>query len=149
MEYFGYGLAFISNMVASSTVIFPIPLFAFYVYLATLLNPILLAVISAFGATLGEFVGYTLGYAGSDLLNKNKYFEIAKKWFNRNGALTVFLFSATPLPDDVVGIIAGAANYNKSKFFVACLMGKFLMFLTIAFSVRYSFTSLISFFHLM
>lgn len=148
MEYLGYLSAFLGNMVASSTVIFPVPFFAVYAYLATFLNPILLALISAFGSTLGEFVSYTLGYAGSDLLKKNKYFKLAKRWFKRNGALTIFFFAATPLPDDVVGLIAGAANYNRSKFFFACLVGKLLLFLFIAFAVRYSFTSLLTFFHL-
>ncbi|MEM5879312.1 MAG: VTT domain-containing protein [Candidatus Aenigmatarchaeota archaeon] len=149
MEYLGYLSAFVGNMLASSTIVFPIPFFAVYAYLATILNPILLAVISAFGSTLGEFVGYTIGYAGSDLLKKNKYFRFAKRWFKKNGAFTIFLFAATPLPDDVVGLIAGAANYNRSKFFTACLVGKLLLFLTIAFAVRYSFTSLLAFFHLM
>jgi membrane protein YqaA with SNARE-associated domain len=149
MEYLGYASAFFGNLIASSTVIFPVPFFAVYAYLATFLNPILLAVISAFGSALGEFVSYTLGYAGSDLLKKSKYFKLAKRWFKRNGALTIFLFAATPLPDDVVGLVAGAANYNRSKFFIACLIGKLLMFLFIAFAVRYSLTSLVTFFHLM
>jgi membrane protein YqaA with SNARE-associated domain len=148
MEYLGYASAFFGNLVASSTVVFPIPFFAVYAYLATFLNPILLALISAFGSTLGEFVSYTLGYAGSDLLKKSKHFKFAKKWFKKNGMLTIFFFAATPLPDDVVGLIAGSVNYNRSKFFSACLVGKLLMFLFIAFAVRYSFTSLLAFFHL-
>ncbi|MEM5829850.1 MAG: VTT domain-containing protein [Candidatus Aenigmatarchaeota archaeon] len=142
MEYLSYILAFLGNMVASSTIFFPIPFFIVYAYLATFLNPILLALVSAFGAALGEFVGYTVGYAGSSFLKKNKYFKFAKRWFKKNGALTIFFFAATPLPDDVVGIIAGAADYNRSKFFIACLMGKLLMFLAIAFVVRYSYLSL-------
>lgn len=148
MEYLGYISAFFGNMLASSTVIFPIPFFVVYAYLATFLNPILLATISAFGSALGELISYMIGYIGSDLLKKNKYFKFARKWFKRNGALTIFLFAATPLPDDVVGLIAGAANYNRSKFFVACLFGKLLMFLFLAFAARYSLTSFLAFFHL-
>lgn len=149
MEYLGYLSAFFGNMIASSSIVLPIPFFAIYAYLATTLNPVLLAVISAFGSTLGEFVGYTLGYAGSDLLKKNKYFKFAKKWFKKNGALTIFLFASTPLPDDVVGLIAGATNYNRSKFFFFCLAGKLLLFLAIAFAVRYSYTNLLQFFNWM
>jgi|YelNatPaOPRAMG01_1025707.scaffolds.fasta_scaffold02594_12 membrane protein YqaA with SNARE-associated domain len=149
MEYLGYITAFLGNLVASSTVLFPIPFFAVYAYLATFLNPILLSLISAFGSALGEFISYTLGYASSDLLKKNKYYKLAKKWFKKNGALTIFIFAATPLPDDVVGLIAGAANYNRLKFFFACFIGKFFLFLFIAFAVQYSFTSFLTFFHLM
>jgi membrane protein YqaA with SNARE-associated domain len=148
MEYLGYITAFFGNMLASSTVIFPVPFFAVYAYLATFLNPILLATISAFGSALGELTSYMLGYAGSDLLKKNRYFKLAKRWFKKNGALTIFLFAATPLPDDVVGLIAGAANYNRSKFFIACLFGKLLMFFFIAFAVRFSLTNFLTFFHL-
>jgi membrane protein YqaA with SNARE-associated domain len=148
MEYLGYITAFFGNMLASSTIIFPVPFFAVYAYLATFLNPILLATISAFGSALGELTSYMLGYAGSDLLKKNRYFKLAKRWFKKNGALTIFLFAATPLPDDVVGLIAGAANYNRSKFFIACLFGKLLMFFFIAFAVRFSLTNFLTFFHL-
>ncbi|MEM5853297.1 MAG: VTT domain-containing protein [Candidatus Aenigmatarchaeota archaeon] len=138
MELLGYASAFVGNFIASSTVVIPIPFLLVYAYLATFLNPFILALISAFGSSLGELVSYALGYAGSDFLNKNKLFRLAKKWFKKNGALTIFIFAATPLPDDVVGIIAGATNYNKSKFFISCLMGKLVMFLMIAIIVRYS-----------
>jgi len=136
-------------MLASSTLLFPVPFFAVYAYLATFLNPLLLAPISALGSSLGELITYTIGYASGDLLKKNKYFKFAKKWFKRNGAFTIFLFAATPLPDDVVGLIAGATDYNRSKFFLACLAGKLLLFLLIAFAVRYSYTNLPTFFHWM
>jgi membrane protein YqaA with SNARE-associated domain len=149
MEYLGYLSAFFGNMVASSTIIFPIPFFLVYAYLATFLNPILLAFVSALGSSLGEFVSYSVGYTGSDLIKKSRYYKMAKRWFDKNGALTIFLFAATPLPDDVVGLIAGAANYNRSKFFIACLIGKLLMFLFIAFIVRYSLTNLLPLFHFM
>lgn len=146
MEIVGYISAFVGNFIASSTIILPIPFFLVYAYLATFLNPILLAFISAIGSSLGELVGYTLGYAGSDLLNKNRFFKLAKKWFKKNGALTIFIFAATPLPDDIIGLIAGATNYSKSKFFISCLMGKLVMFLVIAILVRYSASNLLQFF---
>jgi membrane protein YqaA with SNARE-associated domain len=147
MEYLGYASAFFGNLIASSTIFFPVPFFMIYIYLATTLNPFLLAILSAFGSTLGEFIGYSLGYAGSDFLKRNRYFKLAKRWFNKNGMLTIFIFAATPLPDDVVGLIAGAANYNRLKFFSACLFGKLLMFLIIAFAAKYSVASLLQFLH--
>lgn len=147
MELAGYVSAFIGNFIASSTVVLPVPFYLIYTYLAIQLNPILLSFFSAIGASLGEMVGYAFGYAGSDLLDKNKYTRFAKKWFKKNGALTIFIFAATPLPDDIIGIIAGAAKYNKSKFFVASFLGKLLLFFLLALIVRYSYAGLLNFFH--
>jgi len=146
MEIVGYVSAFIGNFLASSTIVFPIPFYLVYIYLATQLNPLLLSFLSAMGASLGEMVGYVLGYAGSEFFRNNKWMKLARKWFKKNGALTIFIFAATPLPDDVVGIIAGATKYNKSKFFIASLFGKFLFFFLLALFVRYSFT-FINFFY--
>lgn len=139
MEFVGYISAFIGNFLASSTIVLPIPFYLVYVYLATQLNPLLLSFLSAIGASLGEMVGYLLGYVGSDFLKNNRWMKLARKWFRKNGALTIFIFAATPLPDDIVGIVAGAAKYNKSKFFIASLFGKFLFFFSLALLVRYSF----------
>ena len=57
----------------------------------------------------------------------------AKKWSEKRGIFFVVLvFAATPLPDDVTGIIAGAIGYNFKKFFLAALIGKLLLFWALA-----------------
>ena len=142
--------AFLLNFIASSSVLFPIPFYLAHIYLATILSPIPLSIISALGSCLGEFTGYLTGYWGGDVLKlkKNRFYKLAKTWFKRYGGWAVFVFAATPLPDDVVGIVAGAVKYKKSKFLLFSFLGKLVMFLAISFAVQYSYAGIAHFFHL-
>ena len=141
--------AFVLNLIASASVFFPMPFYLAYVYLAAISSPIPLALFSAFGSTIGEFVGYIFGYHGRKLLSaKNRFYKLGKNWFKKYGGWAIFIFAATPLPDDVIGVIAGAVKYNKSKFFTFCFFGKLVMFLVISFAVKYSYVEILRFFHL-
>ena len=54
------------------------------------------------------------------------------QWLQKWGVLTVFVFAATPLPFDVMGMVAGLLRYPFWKFFLACLCGKILKYVGIA-----------------
>jgi len=141
--------AFVLNLVSSATVLFPVPFYLAYFYLAAISSPIPLAIVSAIGSTIGEFVGYALGYTGRKLLSaKNRFYRLGQSWFKKYGGWAVFVFAATPLPDDVIGLIAGAVKYSKSKFFMFCFLGKLVMFLVLSFAIRYSYVGILNFFHL-
>lgn len=90
-------------------------------------NPILVIISSSMGASLGNFVNYFIGYGARKIILKTKYvkyFKFAPKWFRKSSFLTIVLFTLTPLPDDIVGIVAGSVKYKKTKFYLACLIGK-------------------------
>ena len=71
----------------------------------------------------------------------------ATKWFEKRGAFPVIiLFAATPLPDDVVGIICGAIRYDVKKFFLATLIGKIAMMTTLAWGGFYGTQAVLQFF---
>jgi membrane protein YqaA with SNARE-associated domain len=141
--------AFLLNLIASSSVLFPVPFYLAYLYLAAVLSPIPLAIFSALGSTIGEFVSYIVGYHGRKLLGlKSRFYKLGKNWFKRFGGLAIFIFAATPLPDDIIGLVAGAVKYSKSKFFIFCFLGKLVMFLLLAFAVKYSYLGILQFFHL-
>ncbi len=71
----------------------------------------------------------------------------ATKWFQGHGAFPVIvLFAATPLPDDVVGIICGAIRYDVKKFFLATLIGKIAMMTALAWGGFYGMQAVLGFF---
>lgn len=124
-----------------------VPFYAVIFAMSKLLDPVLLIVVSTLGATLGEFVGYAIGYGGRRFLEKRykKYFKLCEKWFKENGFLTILVFAATPLPDDIVGLIAGSSKYSKRKFFISALIGKAILTSMIVLTGRYSFEIMLNY----
>jgi membrane protein YqaA with SNARE-associated domain len=103
-----------------------------------MLNPFLVAMMAALGSAIGELTGYAVGMGGSRLIKKDKTFRKMNIWFNKHlGFLIIFIFAATPLPDDVVGLFCGAVKYDIKKFFLATLAGKFILSLALAYAGFY------------
>jgi membrane protein YqaA with SNARE-associated domain len=130
IDEFGYLGVFLISLIGSSTVIFPLPT-AFLVFaFAAVSNPFAVIVSASLGAALGEGVGYLLGIGGKEILQNKykKFFEKGKIYFqNKKGFVFLLLLAATPLPDDVGGILAGLFYYKYWKFFLATFMGKLIM----------------------
>ena len=133
----GYLGIFLVSFIGTSTIIFPIPSFVVVPATAALpgMNPWIVGIVAGVGSALGEVIGYALGKGGGKLVGKkyekqiNKY----KKWFERDGVFVwVIIFAATPLPDDIVGIICGMFNYDFKKFMCASVIGKILLNLFLA-----------------
>jgi len=140
LEAYGYIGAFVMSVVGSATVIFPVPYFIVIFGMAGALNPVLLTVAAAVGSAIGELTGFWLGKYGSRRLMEKrfKWMKTAEKWFDRNGFLTLVFFAAAPLPTDIGGIIAGTAGYDRTRFFIAMLIGKTIKFGVIVYAGYYS-----------
>jgi membrane protein YqaA with SNARE-associated domain len=131
----GYLGIFLVNLIGSATIIFPIPAFLVVFIFGAILNPWLVGISAAFGAALGEVVGYAVGLGGKKVIEKKyeKWLKKANKWMEKHRAFfIVTLFAATPLPDDILGIFCGAIKYDLKKFFLASLTGKLIMNLSLA-----------------
>lgn len=133
----GYMGIFLVSLIGSASIIFPVPAFLVIFAMGAVLNPWLVGIVAGIGAGLGEVTGYLVGFAGKELAEKknrkNRWLEKAKKWTESRGIFTVILvFAATPLPDDITGIIAGAIGYNWKKFLIACIIGKTIMGIALA-----------------
>jgi len=127
-------------MLCTATIILPAPLFIVIFFASSIgLDPLLVSVISGFGQAIGEFSGYGIGYGAQKILRKKygKWFKLSEKWFKRNGFITILIFAATPLPDDIVGIIGGTTRYGIHKFFLATLIGKIILSLIISYFGRF------------
>jgi membrane protein DedA with SNARE-associated domain len=104
------------------------------------LDPFLLGLVGGLGAALGEFTGYGIGFGGRKLIEKKwkKDMNKTEKLFQKYGGfLIILLFAATPLPDDIVGILGGSLGYPAKKFFVATLIGKIILHWILAYGGFY------------
>jgi len=137
-QTYGYFGVFLVNLIGSSSVIIPIPYTVIIFSLGMqkdLFNPFFLAVSGGIGSALGEFVGYFLGYFGRTVIGEKqkKKMNYILKLFNKYGAVTIFVFALTPLPDDLLFIPLGIMRYNFVKAFIPCIIGKMLMCFIVAY----------------
>lgn len=142
-QNYGYLGASILSFLSSLILFIPIPYLLIVFGLSAPsfgLNPVILALTSTLGATLGKIVIYYIGVGGRKLLGeeRRKSLEFGKLVVGKYGALAVFLFAITPLPDDVLYIPLGIIGYNVLNFFAYCFIGKFLLTLVVTLGGQYS-----------
>jgi membrane protein DedA with SNARE-associated domain len=137
---FGYLGVFIISFIGSVSVIFPIPYTIVIFFLGSVLDPFFVAVSGGLGAALGEFSGYTLGYYGRKIVNKQtqRKMDYMVKLFDKYGPAAIFIFALTPLPDDLLFIPLGVMHYPFWKAFIPALLGKTLMTFILAYSGQQS-----------
>ena len=145
---FGYLGVFIASILGSATVILPTPLFLLIFFAGGVLNPFLVGIIAGVGSAIGELIAYAVGFGSRKLIEKRKvtlkkkglgeWLVKGQKWMHkRGGFFVVFIFAATPLPDDVIGIICGSIRYDLKKFFIAVALGKIILSLVLAYAGFY------------
>jgi len=103
-------------------------------------EPVLLALAAAIGGMIGNLSGYLLGLSsGKAITGKfKKNVDLLVNVFNKFGALAIFAFAFTPIPDDLVFIPLGVRRYNPIKALMSSMIGKFLFCLTVAYGARFS-----------
>lgn len=134
-ETWGYLGIFIISFIGSASIIFPVPFFIVVFASGGIMNPILVGLVAGLGSALGELIGYLVGLGGHKVIKKRnkKWLLKAKKWSRKRGIFPIIiLFAATPLPDDIVGILAGIIRYDIRKFFLASVIGNVIMMLALA-----------------
>jgi membrane protein YqaA with SNARE-associated domain len=146
LKDWGYLGIFFIAMAGSATIILPTPssvaIFGGAVVLDPFFGipaPIMVGLVAGLGDAIGEFSGYGLGYAGTDLLRQRRVYRTFEGWMNRNGVLTIFLLSTFPNPFfDLVGAAAGGARMPPLRFFLATLAGKIVKDLFLAYGGTFS-----------
>jgi membrane protein YqaA with SNARE-associated domain len=136
----GYFGVFLVSFIGYASIIFPIPSFVLVFFLGSVMNPWLVALSAALGNSLGELTGYAVGKGGGKLIERKhkKWIEKYKGWLEKDRTfILIVFFAATPLPDDVVGILCGIFNYDVKKFALASFIGKLIMNLMLAFGGFY------------
>lgn len=155
-----YGLIglFIVTIVSNATIVLPLPvdilifLFADFPFFPLgIFNPLLLALIISFAASIGEMSAYLVGLFGVSSLEKMKSKTLAQVEemelrLHKLGMIVIILGALTPFPFDVIGIAAGLLRFDVKKFFIGCYIGKFFRYLIIAYAGYYSLGFIRSFF---
>lgn len=117
---------FIACFFSNASVLLPSSSILVVIEYTMFINPIIVILCGAFGASLGELTGYYVGRYGRKIV-PGKLCKWLYSKMNKHGYLIVFIFSLIPLPlFDVVGMISGAMKMNTFKFYVACFMGKLI-----------------------
>jgi len=132
---FGVLGIFLINLVSSITLFLPAPGIATVVAGGFLYNPLVVALVAAFGSAIGDFIAYVLGRSGKEvLIKKNSFwFNIFRETFHKFGAVFIILFSFIPNPIfDAVGLVAGLFAYSPTRFFIYVFVGRFLRNLLLA-----------------
>ena len=133
---YGYGVLFLLTLLSSATIVLPSPALAAALQASKTLDPMLVGLVSGLAAGLGEATGYVAGRSGTEVarVQERPLGRRIEGYVRRWGVLTVFVLAAIPLPlIDLAGITAGAMGLGFWRFVAACIAGKTLRFLLVAF----------------
>jgi len=130
----GYLGVFLVSLAANATIVLPMPSLLIMLPLATVLNPLYVGLVAAGGGALGEMTAYLVGYSGRGIWHENKNYLRAVAWLRKWGIWVVFVVSATPLPIDVMGLAAGNLRFPFWKYFIGCVPGKIIKYVSLAYA---------------
>jgi len=143
-QNWGYLGAFLISLITNATVILPFPGFVVFFALGAAFNPCFIGLAAGIGGTIGEMTAYLLGYSGRGFVANRRFYDRSVRWLEKWGVLTVFVFALTPLPFDVLGIAAGLLRFPFWKFFVACWLGKTVLYIGMALAGAWGWEAFVS-----
>lgn len=133
LSTYAYLGAFTISVLGSLIPFLPLPYLIPIVLMADEFNPIILGVAAGAGGAVGKITSYIIGRISRRFISsKNNKVGFVSKIVNEYGAVAVFLFALTPLPDDVIYIPMGFAKMNFIKFMVANTLGKIILAIIVA-----------------
>jgi membrane protein YqaA with SNARE-associated domain len=134
LKGYGYLGAFIISALLNATVILPAGNFLVLAALGAIMpSPTVVGLAAAVGAAIGEMTGYLAGFSGRAVLPQHhKWYQRVHDWLNRYGMWAIFGLSAAPLVFDVAGITAGVMRFPARKFFIACFLGRSVLYILLA-----------------
>ncbi len=138
LSFGGYAGIFVISILGNIIPLMPIPYLALvFIYTAYFpdVNPLLVGIVSGLGGGIGKSAIYFLSRGASRLLSEKqlRQLDAFRKLIGDYGALAVFIFAATPSPDDIVIAVLGVARYSIIKFFIALTLGKIVISLATAY----------------
>ena len=134
----GYFGVFLLQLINSATVVlFPVPGHAVIFAVSGTLNPLLIGLVGAAGAALGEITAYMAGRGGSSMVDESRWYKRLETMGERWRGWAIFVFAATPLPFDFAGVWAGAIRYPLGRFLIIVAAGKLILVTAIAIAGYY------------
>ena len=133
LKAYGYLGAFLISLILNATVILPVGTFAVVATLgATLPSATLVGLVAGVGAAIGEMTGYMAGYSGRSIMQRQKIYARLEGWVKKWGALAIFVLAIVPFLFDLAGMAAGALRLPFWKFFLACWLGRTILYIGMA-----------------
>lgn len=133
-ERYGYLGIFIISVLGNATIVLPVPTFVTAFAGGGVFNPVLVGLISAAGATIGELTGYLAGISGKAVVENREMYARFQRWMQRYGLIALFVLAAIPNPFfDLAGIVAGVSRVPLYQFMLVTWAGKIVKFLIIAY----------------
>ena len=107
----------------------------FTYYLIEDVNLVILLILALVTAMVAQIIDYLIGYLVSNhvihkLIGEKKY-KKTKKYMDKYGNLTVFVFNFLPLSSSVLSLVAGMLRYRFRNFVIYSLMGLSLKYFII------------------
>jgi len=138
LQAYGYIGSFAIALIGSLIPFLPVPYLFPIVLMSRSLDPLLLGISAGIGGALGKLTSYALGRFGRRLLSEERRRKMSYlgNIIGRYGAVAVFFFALTPLPDDVIYIPLGLTGLNFAKFMIANMLGKIALSLIVAYLGR-------------
>jgi len=140
---------FIISIFGNLTIIFPVPYIIALIVISAVIgfpgvNPVLLGIIGGLGASIGEISAWLIGRGSQNIIRNSEHIARMKTYVDKGWApLLIFIFAATPLPDDAFLIVLGMASYSIIKTLVYCFIGKFILcFLSSALPIWFADTTI-------
>lgn len=133
IEQYGFlGIFIISaigNMIPYTTIPYLILVMAYASTLPTIYQQVLTAIASATGAAVGKIAVYYIGRGARKIIGEEnrRKLHLFAKLAGKGIFITIFLFAALPLPDDVIYVPVGMAGYSLLRYFIAVLAGKIII----------------------
>ncbi|MHA1379447.1 MAG: hypothetical protein ACTSRG_13820 [Candidatus Helarchaeota archaeon] len=140
---------FLISIFGNLTVIFPVPytialgiiaIFPEFNIAVYPVNVILLSIFAGLGAGIGEVSAYLLGRGGAKTLEETSYgnsLSNLKSRIEKGWAIPLmFLFAATPIPDDPLLIVLGIVGYSLTRMTIVYVFGKIVFCLYITILIR-------------
>lgn len=135
VETLGYPGIALAAFLGAAGMVLPVPSAAATFLGGALLDPLYVGLLAGICEGIGEFSGYAIGYSGSDIAARSRFYPRFESWVRRWGWGPIFLLSVVPnLLFDVVGIAAGALRLSPWKFFLAAWSGKTIKNLGLAYA---------------
>ena len=122
---------FIISIFGNFTIIFPVPYAIALIVISALrpeINPFILALVGGLGASIGETTAWLIGRGSQQLIGDSESINRMKSYVDKGWApILIFIFAATPLPDDAFLIVLGIAQYSIVKTLIFTFIGKYVL----------------------
>ncbi len=138
LQGYGYIGIFLLSILANATIIIPLPGVILTSAMATIFNPLGVAIAAGSGAALGELTGYLAGFSGQGAVENSPRYTRILDWMRTHRRLTdlsILVLATIPNPFfDLAGMASGVLKIPIWRFLLWVWIGKILKMLPFAYA---------------